>query len=110
MQASLKRSSLAVIRWFDSWNGVENDPTVATVASAATAESPAKAKIDWGRVVPFLAMHAACLFVFVVARTRGRPCAISRAVHGGDLRGRLRDQAGDARAPRRATRALGVGV
>ncbi len=66
MQASLKRSSLAVIRWFDSWNGVENDPTVATAVSAATAESPAKAKIDWGRVVPFLAMHAACLFVFVV--------------------------------------------
>ncbi|MGB0331976.1 MAG: hypothetical protein ACPGPE_09170, partial [Planctomycetota bacterium] len=60
MQAALKRSSLAVIRWFDSWNGTANGST------PAVEESPADAKIDWGRVVPFLAMHAACLFVFVV--------------------------------------------
>ena len=60
MQAALKRSSLAVIRWFDSWNGTSNDST------EPVSEAPAKAKIDWGRVVPFLAMHAACLFVFVV--------------------------------------------
>ncbi|MDG1490341.1 MAG: hypothetical protein P8R43_00525, partial [Planctomycetota bacterium] len=66
MQAALKRSSLAVIRWFDSWNGVANDPTLATAEAQASADAPVESKIDWGRVVPFLAMHAACLFVFVV--------------------------------------------
>ena len=29
MQAALKRSSLAVIRWFDSWNGTANDSSPA---------------------------------------------------------------------------------
>ena len=61
MQAALKRSSLAVIRWFDSWNG-----TRTTRPLSRTAAPTADRKIDWGRVVPFLAMHAACLFVFVV--------------------------------------------
>ncbi|MEM8714145.1 MAG: hypothetical protein AAGG01_24645, partial [Planctomycetota bacterium] len=65
MQAILKRSSLAVIRWFDSWAGTSNDknfsPTEAINASIAKART-----IDWGRVVPFVALHLSCLFVFVV--------------------------------------------
>lgn len=61
MQLALKRSSMAVIRWFDSWSGTTNDPTSAQEEVAA-----GPAKIDWGRVVPFLALHASCLFVFVV--------------------------------------------
>ncbi|QDV08044.1 Fatty acid desaturase [Planctomycetes bacterium Poly30] len=65
MQAVLKRSSLAVIRWFDSWAGTSNDkslsPTEALTAGVAKART-----IDWGRVVPFVALHLSCLFVFVV--------------------------------------------
>ena len=65
MQAILKRSSLAVIRWFDSWAGTANDK--GHQAAETITASVAKARtIDWGRVAPFVALHLSCLFVFVV--------------------------------------------
>ncbi len=65
MQAVLKRSSLAVIRWFDSWAGTSNDKSLSP--AEAMAASVAKARtIEWGRVVPFVALHLSCLFVFAV--------------------------------------------
>ena len=62
MQVALKRSSMAVIRWFDSWSGTVNDAS----SDHEEVDSHGKDKVDWGRVFPFLALHASCLFVFVV--------------------------------------------
>ena len=45
---------VALVRWFDSWAGVEK----------LTSQEPPQ--IDWLRVIPFVAMHAACLGVFWV--------------------------------------------
>ncbi|MEM9801858.1 MAG: acyl-CoA desaturase [Planctomycetota bacterium] len=56
MQTALKRSSLAVVRWFDSW-AEESD---------ASSDGQEKTSIDWGRVIPFIALHLSVLFVFVV--------------------------------------------
>ncbi len=70
MQAALKRSSLAVIRWFDSWAGTANDRATAekgqSPAEALTASVAKVRNIDWGRVVPFVALHLSALFIFVV--------------------------------------------
>lgn len=69
MQAVLKRTSLTLIRWFDSWAGTENDPSVKLkegAAAALAAAANAKSAIDWGRVVPFFLLHLSCLFVLAV--------------------------------------------
>lgn len=66
MQAALKRTSLTLIRWFDSWAGTANDKRVQDPSAALAAEKAGVVAIDWGRVVPFLLLHASCLFVFVV--------------------------------------------
>ena len=66
MQAVPKRSSLSLVRWFDSWAGTANDNTVTDKDAALAAEEAGLVSIDWGRVVPFLLLHASVLFVFVV--------------------------------------------
>lgn len=66
MQAAPKRTSLSLVRWFDSWAGTANDSTVTDKDAALAAEEAGLVSIDWGRVVPFLLMHASVLFVFVV--------------------------------------------
>ena len=66
MQAVLKRTSLTLVRWFDSWAGTANDKMVTDKDAALAAEEAGLVSIDWGRVVPFLLMHASVLFVFVV--------------------------------------------
>ena len=45
---------LAFIRWFDSWAGMDE--------SLRTAPP----RVDWLRVIPFVAMHVTCLGVFIV--------------------------------------------
>jgi len=51
----LVRFGRAVLHWFD------------TSATAHTpADHPDADRIDWVRTTPFILMHAACLFVFVV--------------------------------------------
>lgn len=66
MQAVLKRTSLTLVRWFDSWAGTANDKMVTDKDAALAAEEAGLVSIDWGRVVPFLLLHASVLFVFVV--------------------------------------------
>ncbi len=49
----------AVVRWFDSWaGGVDELETPARPLAAR--------RVDWLRVLPFLAMHVACVAVFFV--------------------------------------------
>lgn len=55
----------AVVRWFDSWAG-------ARVVSAEAADDP-----DWLRIVPFVAMHLACLAVIWVGWS---PVAVITAI------------------------------
>ena len=57
-----ERTSLSLVRWFDSWAGTASSARSRTRTPRST---PAPAD-DWGRVVPFLLMHASVLFVFVV--------------------------------------------
>lgn len=45
---------LTVVRWFDSWAGIEDLP------------HPPPQQIDWLRVLPFLAMHLLCCLVLWV--------------------------------------------
>ena len=56
---------LAVVRWFDSWAGQEQEP-----------EQQGRS-IDWPRVVPFLLLHVACLAVIWVGWS---PFAVAWAV------------------------------
>ena len=51
-----RRISHALVRWFD---------TAAVPAPAGGSPAPTK-RVDWVRVVPFIAMHAMCLGVFFV--------------------------------------------
>lgn len=62
MQTAIKNTSMTLVRWFDSWAGTANDKTY----QGEKEEENAAASIDWGRVVPFMLLHASCLFVFVV--------------------------------------------
>jgi stearoyl-CoA desaturase (Delta-9 desaturase) len=61
------RPFAALARWLDT--GVEDAP--------AATQAPVDDRIDWLRVVPFLAMHIACLLVFWVGVS---PIAIAVAV------------------------------
>src|SRR5512140_2827781 len=51
-QGPLQRSAVAIARWFD--------------ASKGTHDRTDDERIDWLRVLPFVAMHAACLGVIRV--------------------------------------------
>ncbi len=53
---AFRRISHALVRWFD---------TAAVPAPAGGSPAPTK-RVDWVRVVPFIAMHAMCLGVFFV--------------------------------------------
>jgi stearoyl-CoA desaturase (delta-9 desaturase) len=55
---------LAVVRWFDTW-------------APAKEESFERRRVDWVRVIPFLAMHAACAAVIWVGWS---PVAVVAAV------------------------------
>ena len=66
----MKRFGLAFVRWFDSWAGVDE--------SADQVHG-----VDWTRVLPFLAMHLACLAVLWVGVS---PVAVAVAVAGYFLR------------------------
>jgi stearoyl-CoA desaturase (delta-9 desaturase) len=50
----VKRRTVALLRWFDSYAVVESQP------------APKSGKIDWLRCLPFVALHLACLTVFWV--------------------------------------------
>ena len=51
----LVRLGTAVLHWFDTARG-----------SSIDTDHPAADRIDWLRTLPFILMHAACLFAFVV--------------------------------------------
>ena len=53
---AFRRISHALVRWFD---------TAAVPAPAGGSPAPTR-RVDWVRVVPFIAMHAMCLGVFFV--------------------------------------------
>jgi stearoyl-CoA desaturase (Delta-9 desaturase) len=46
--------SFAIIRWFDSWAGID----------AVAGDTPHR--VDWMRCLPFILLHASCLLVLVV--------------------------------------------
>ena len=52
----LARLGRAVLHWFDTGRSSSFD----------AADHPAADRIDWVRTLPFILMHAACLFVFAV--------------------------------------------
>jgi stearoyl-CoA desaturase (delta-9 desaturase) len=54
---ALKILSINTLRWFDSEAGSQREES-----SQATGYR----KVNWSRVIPFLAVHLTCLFVFVV--------------------------------------------
>ena len=51
----LTRMGRAVLAWFDTGH-----------ASSIAADQASADRIDWVRTLPFILMHAACLFAFVV--------------------------------------------
>ena len=51
----LARMGRALLHWFDTSSG-----------KPADADHPHEDRIDWVRTLPFILMHAACLFVLVV--------------------------------------------
>lgn len=63
---AVSRGFTAFVRWFDSWAVPSGGP-----------ESDDDRRIDWMRVVPFAAMHLACLLVFVVGAS---PIAVGIAI------------------------------
>ena len=67
--STLGRLGRAVLRWFDTGPLEATDP-------AATATQD---KIEWARILPFIGMHAACLFVIAVGWS---PIAVTVAVIG----------------------------
>lgn len=66
----MKRFGLAFVRWFDSWAGVDESHDHVH-------------GVDWARVLPFLAMHLACLAVLWVGIS---PAAVAVAIAGYFLR------------------------
>lgn len=66
----MKKSLLALTRWFDSWAGVDES-------------LDQDSGIDWPRVLPFVGMHLACLGVLWVGVS---PVAVGVAVGGYFLR------------------------
>ena len=57
-----ERLGLGLARWFDNRDFASPAPPVA----AQSAEVPESRHVDWGRMLPFLGMHVACLAVFWV--------------------------------------------
>src|SRR5689334_25322743 len=51
----LVRLSRAILQWFDT-----------SLSAPSAANHAAADRIDWMRTTPFILMHLACLFVFVV--------------------------------------------
>ena len=66
----MKRISLAIVRWFDSWAGVHPS-------------DDQNYGVDWTRVLPFLGMHLACIAVLWVGVS---PVAVGVAIGGYYLR------------------------
>ena len=55
---TLKMLSINTLRWFDSEAG--------SLEQEKNAKGNESRKVNWSRVIPFLAVHLTCLFVFVV--------------------------------------------
>ncbi|MCC6672905.1 MAG: acyl-CoA desaturase [Planctomycetes bacterium] len=53
----LRHQFQSVVRWFDSWSGTRQVPV---------GPGTGPKRVEWSRVLPFLGVHAMCLFVFVV--------------------------------------------
>ncbi len=54
--SAIRRTVQALARWFDT----------AAVSAPGVGSAPPVKRVDWARVVPFIAMHALCLGVFFV--------------------------------------------
>jgi stearoyl-CoA desaturase (delta-9 desaturase) len=59
---ALKQFGYNVIRWVDS----EAEPKNSLVNAEGSSDQINMRKVNWQRVIPFLAVHLTCLFVFVV--------------------------------------------
>ena len=66
------QARLALVRWFDSWAGDEEEFEASPRGAHGAADAPpaarsvgaaARPSVDWLRLLPFLALHAACLAV-----------------------------------------------
>src|SRR4051812_28973217 len=53
----IARAARAVLHWFD---------TARSSSFEGDTDHPGADRIDWVRTLPFILMHAACLFVFIV--------------------------------------------